>query len=89
MMIEAMTPGQMECIQIIARQIVDGEMLILDRDSDYFRRYQRMLRALKSDRMSVARKKRLLLMKRTFVPRLLRSTYIRQAIRNEIRYSEE
>ncbi len=34
-MIRYITPGQMECLELIAKQIVEGQILILDRDSNY------------------------------------------------------
>ena len=89
LMIESITAGQMECLQIIAKQIVNGQMPILDRDSDYFNRYARLLRTLKSGWVSFVRKKRLLLLNHTLVPRLLRERYLRHAIRNEIRSPED
>lgn len=88
-MIRYITPGQMECLELIAKQIVEGQIPILDRDSNYFGRHGRLLRTLKSGWVSLARKKRLLLMWHALIPRLLRSYYIGYAIRNELRAPED
>ena len=82
------TRGQMECIQIMASQILEGRILLLERDRNYFRRYRDLLRSLQSPNISFTRKKRLLLTFHTLVPRLLRRQYLNRAIANEVRAAE-
>ena len=87
-MIPDMLPGQMECIQMIAKQMMDGDIPMLQRDSNYFNRNRRVLRTLASRWVSLARKKRLLLRYHALLPRLLRRHYLGFAMRNEITAAE-
>jgi len=87
-LIRMMTPGQMECLQILVKQILDGQIPILNRDARYFDRYRRLLRIVKSGWVSLTRKKRLLSIRHALLPRLLRRRYLQYAILNEIRSSE-
>ena len=87
-LIRIMNPGQTECLQLMAKQILEGQILIYDKDYRYFRRYRNVLRTLKSGWVSIERKKRLLAIHRSLIPRLLRRQYLSAAIRNEIRSTE-
>ena len=88
-MIRSMNRAQMECLKIIASQIVGGRMLLMERDYSYFRRFWNLLRSLKHTRLSLRRKKELLLTYHRIIPRLLRREYLHRAITNEIRAVEE
>ena len=88
-LIGLMTPGQMDCLRILARQILEGHILLAPNDVEPFRLYRDLLRALTSRIILTERKKRLLRSRHTLIPRLVRPAYLRQAIRNELRSPEE
>ena len=87
-MIRNMNKAQMECLNIMASQTLEGRIFLLDTDYNYFRRYKNVLRVLENDRISLRRKKALLLAYHRIIPRLLRRDYLNNAIANEIRQVE-
>ena len=80
---------QMDCLTIIAKQFTTGQLRILRRDIRTFSRYSKMLKTLASMRISLNRKKKVLKQRHTLLTRMLRRVYLRNAILNEIRTSED
>ena len=88
-MLENITPGQMDAIGVIAKCIVEGRIQIMDRDSNYFTHRRRLLRVIAEHHTPFTRKQRILLRQHKMIPRLLRVFYLRRVMLVELRLNEE
>ena len=88
-MIRNITEAEMEAISLIARYIVNGSIVLLQRDYNIFRRNRDVFRQLMNPIISLTRRKNNLLTHHHLLPKLLREYYIDLSIIMEIRAPED
>lgn len=86
-MLTNITQGQLGAILIVIDRVLHGIISPMRRDALVFQHHWHLFRTLTSTRVTFARKKALLRRHHTLIPRLLRVSYLIQAILN-IRHEE-
>ena len=83
--IKLMNIGMMNSFIDIVKFIIRGDISLLYRDYREFKRYYNVLRQMTSPRLSLARKRQVLIRYHKLLPRILREEYLQAAIRLEIK----
>ena len=88
-MLQSITPGQLACIEEIARRIYHQTFPLLTQDRVYFNDRSLVLRKLFSLRVSFRRKVATLVRYHRMMSRLLRTYYLEATIQDQIRCQRE
>lgn len=75
-LITAASRRQLSAISDVVRHLQNNDISVLSHDRSHFRRHRLVMRHLISARISTARKKEILIINRSLVPRLLRDYYL-------------
>ena len=89
LLVRYMTRKQMEALAEVAGYIVRGSIRVLPQDATHFREWSLILRQVIDPRISLRRKRNILVTYHNLVSRLLKPHYLNRVVALSIRYGEQ